>query len=179
MSYGDDSGGSYEGGDTIAVNGESQPAEEYAAQAQDIAGNYDQYSSQVVTPPATQTEPLAPDVQAAVSTDWKPMGIFGITEKDSTADPTKYLQIVISKSGAVAGELHDLTADTSTPIQGAIDPKTQRVAWKVGDTDTTMETGLYNLTQNETQLLVHQGTTQTEQKTMVRIQEPGTQQGGS
>jgi hypothetical protein len=175
-SYGGDDGStSYEGGDTIVVNGESEPVAQYAEEAQTIAGNYDEYSSQVATPPTTQSEPLPADVQAEVAADWKPMGIYAITEKDSTGDPTRYVQIVISKSGAVGGELHDLKADTSTPIQGAIDSKTQRVAWKVGTTDTTMETGLSNLTQSETPVLIHHGTTQTEQLMMARIEQPTTQ----
>jgi hypothetical protein len=175
-------GGSYEGGETIVVNGESQPATEYAQQAETIAGNYGTLSQEVTTPPAaTAGAPaVAPTAaeQKAYAEDWMPLGIYAITE-DPSKEPTKYAQLVMSKSGAIGGELHDLSSDTSTPVTGALDPKSQRVAWKVGSTDTVMETGLYNLTQAETPLLIHDGTQQTRQVTMVRIQDPNLTQTGA
>jgi hypothetical protein len=150
----------YESGDTIVVNGTSQPAAEYAQQAETIADNYDQLSQQVGTP-ATDTQ------------DWMPLGLYALTDDKSTAAPTQYVQLVISKSGAVGGELHDLTTDTSTPVEGSIDQKTQRVAWKISGTDTVMETGLYNLTQSETPVLIHEeGTGKTTQRLLARIEDP-------
>jgi hypothetical protein len=169
VSYGGGGGSYYSGGDTIIVDGHSQPAVAYAEEASAIADNYAPLSQQVATPSAT---PLAEDVQAKVAADWMPLGIYAITEENSTADPIRYVQLVISKSGAVGGELHDLSKDTTTPIQGAIDATTQRVAWKIGDTDTTMETGLYNLTQAETPILVHEGVAHTKQLMMARIEDP-------
>jgi hypothetical protein len=168
---------SYSGGDTIIVNGESQPAEQYAEQATDIADNYTELAQDVAAPPAPQTPeeaaaPVPEDVQSQIAQDWMPLGLYGITEENSTADPTRFVQLVVSKTGAVNGTLHDLTADTSTPVQGAVDPKSQRVVWKVDNTDTTMETGLYNLTQSETPILEHQGTTKTRQLMMARIEDP-------
>jgi len=175
MDYGGGGGGSYEGGETIIVNGASQPAAEYAQQAETIADNYSQTSQAVATPttPTEGTSAVPPSAaeQKAFAEDWMPLGVYAITE-DATSQPTKYVQLLVSKSGAVGGELHDLTADTSTPVTGAVDPKSQRVAWKVGSSDTVMETGLYNLTQSETPLLIHDGTSKTRQVTMARIQDP-------
>jgi hypothetical protein len=175
MDYGGGGGGSYEGGETIVVNGSSEPAVEYAQQAETIADNYGQLSQDVAAPPApTGTAPgAAPTAaeQTAIAEDWMPLGIYAITE-DPAAEPTKYVQLVVSKSGAVGGELHDLKADTSTPLTGAVDQKSQRVAWKLGSTDTVMETGLYNLTQAETPILIHEGAQKTRQVTMARIQDP-------
>ncbi len=171
-SYGGGGGSTiYEGGDTIVVNGESEPVVEYAQEAQTLAENYAPLAEQVVTP--TADTPKTPEVEAAIAESWMPMGIYAVIEENSTADPTRYVQMLISKSGAVAGELHDLSTNTSTPITGAVDPATKRVAWKIGGTaNTTMETGLYNLTQSETPILVHEGTTGTKQLTMARIEEP-------
>jgi hypothetical protein len=181
VSYSSEGGGSYAGGETIVINGTAEPAAQAAEQATQIADNYAPLSSEVATPPATAatgTE-VSPDIQAAITEDWMPLGVYGLTDENSTADPTQYVQLLISKSGAVGGELHDLTADTSTPVYGALDPKTQRVAWKVGDTGTVMESGLYNLTQTETPVLVHENG-MTIQKSMQRIEDPSlTQQGAA
>jgi hypothetical protein len=185
-SYGDSGGGGstvYEGGDTIVVNGESEPVAEYAEEAATIADNYTQLSQEVAVPPETQqattaapATPPSAEVQAKVVADWMPLGIYALSEEKSTAEPTQYVQLVLSKSGALGGTFHDLTADTSTPIQGAVDPRSQRAAWKVGDTNQVMETGLYNLTQSETPVLIHSGTAQTKQMVMARIEEPGATQ---
>ena len=69
---------------------------------------------------------------------------------------------------------------TSTPIQGAIDTKTAtRRAWKqLATPATVMETGLYNLTQSETPLLIHNGTSETRKVTMARIEDPSLAPGG-
>jgi hypothetical protein len=58
-------------------------------------------------------------------------------------------------------------------VYGSIDPKTQRVAWSAGDKKTVVfETGLNNLTQDQTTVLVHFGNDQTEQMMLVRLNEP-------
>jgi len=180
ISYDEGGGDSYSGGDTIIVNGTSEPVSEYAQQAETIADSYDQFSQEVVTPPSTPeaAAPATPEQQKALAEDWMPLGIYAVTEENNSADPMKYVQLLVSKSGAVGGELHDLAADTSTPVTGAVDPKSQRVAWKVGTTDTVMETGLYNLTQSETSILIHEGAGKTRQAIMARIEDPGLAQGG-
>jgi hypothetical protein len=176
VSYGDSGGGSYEGGDTIVVNGTSEPVAEYAQEADTIADNYSQLSQEVATPPSGGEASQAD--QQAITEDWMPLGIYAVTDEKSTAEPTKYVQLLVSKSGAVGGEVHDLAADTSTPVTGAVDQPSQRVAWKVGDTDTVMETGLYNLTQSETPILIHEGG-KTRQAMMARIEDPSLAQAGA
>jgi hypothetical protein len=176
VSYGGGGGGSYAGGDTIVVNGTSEPVAEYAQQATTIADNYDDLSKEVVTPPATTAgapaAPLSTEVQDAIAKDWMPLGMYALTEENNRADPTQYVQLLVSKSGAVGGELHDLTSDTSTPLTGAVDQQSQRVAWKVGSSGVVMETGLYNLTQSETPVLVHDSTGKTRQMVMARVEDP-------
>lgn len=161
------------GGDTIIVNGQSEPAVAYAQEATAIADNYAPLSQQVAALPVeTGTPATSAEAQARIAADWMPLGIYAITEENSTAEPNRYVQLVMSKSGAIGGELHDLSKDTSAPIQGAIDPNSKRVAWKIEGTDTTMETGLYNLTQAETPILVHEGVANTKQLMMARIEDP-------
>ena len=54
-----------------------------------------------------------------------------------------------------------------------MDRKSQRAAWSVGDKKTVVfETGLNNLTQDETTVLIHYGAESTQQMTLVRLPEP-------
>jgi len=58
-------------------------------------------------------------------------------------------------------------------VHGAVDSKTQRAAWTVGDNTTTVyETGIYNLTKEQTPVLVHFGKDRTQQWLLVRMQQP-------
>ena len=67
-------------------------------------------------------------------------------------------------------------SDTTLPVYGSVDKKTQRAAWTVGDRkDTTYEAGLANLTKSETTMLVHFGKDRTQQWTLVRVEQPADQ----
>ena len=58
-------------------------------------------------------------------------------------------------------------------MSGSVDKRTQRVAWSVGSgKGIVVETGLYNLTQDESSALVHFGPTQTQQDLLVRVNQP-------
>ena len=60
----------------------------------------------------------------------------------------------------------------SKEIAGSVDKKTQRAAWTVGDNKTTVyETGIYNLTKEQTPILVHFGPDRTEQWLLVRMKQ--------
>jgi hypothetical protein len=63
--------------------------------------------------------------------------------------------------------------DTTTPIYGSLDKKTQRVAWTIGKkNDRVFDTGIYNLTKSEAPVLVHIGNTRTMQMLLVRVSPP-------
>ena len=70
------------------------------------------------------------------------------------------------------------TPEKTTPIQGSVDQKTQRLAFTVGDNKRSVcETGIYNLTsKDETQTLVRIGSDNTQQWTLVRLEAPEDQQ---
>jgi hypothetical protein len=54
-----------------------------------------------------------------------------------------------------------------------VDKKTQRVAWSIGEKkDIVFETGLPNLTKDESTILIHYGKDRTEQMILVRLPEP-------
>ena len=87
------------------------------------------------------------------------------------------MQLAVNKTGTLAGNYSDLISGTTRPIQGAVDKKTQRVAWTIGNNKHTVgETGLYNLTKDEAPALIHIGKDKTEQWLLVRLKQPA--QGG-
>lgn len=152
----------YNSGDTVVVNGESGSSQQYADQANAIASNYDSLTADM--PP--------PEPGTSVATeDWLPLGLYALTP-DGGGDATQYYQLMVNKKGAISGVFHDLTNDTSTPIEGAVDPKTKIAAWKVAGSTNTTETGFYNLTEPQTDVLIHDGNGSSKQVLLVRIEQP-------
>jgi hypothetical protein len=81
--------------------------------------------------------------------------------------------LAVNKSGAVAGNYHDVVSGTTVAVQGAVDKQTQRLSWTVGDNKSTVgETGIYNLTMDEAPALIHIGKDKTQQWTLVRMKQP-------
>ena len=106
------------------------------------------------------------------SSEWLPLGVFALVQGDQS-DPHYVMQLAVNKSGALAGNYSDLMSGTNVPIHGAVDKKTQRVAWTVGNNKHTVgETGLYNLTRDESPALIHIGKDKTQQWTLIRLKQP-------
>ena len=104
--------------------------------------------------------------------DWLPLGVFAATKSGETSSHIS-IQLAVNKQGTLRGNYTDTDADTSQPIQGSVDKKTQRAAFTIGDdTDRVVDTGLYNLTKDESPALVHLGPDKTEQWLLVRIKKP-------
>jgi hypothetical protein len=129
-------------------------ADEYAEQAQAIATG-------------------VPDVDPE-KVEWLPLGVYALAQKDgSVEDASLYLQLAISKEGIIAGTFQNTATDESFEVEGTIDRESQRAAWgPVGKSWPIMETGIYNLTENEAAALLHFDDGQTQQWTMVRLDEP-------
>ena len=88
-------------------------------------------------------------------------------------------QLAVNKQGVVRGNYYNVTDKDTLPIQGAVNKSTQRIAWTIGkDKDMVLDTGLYNLTQDETMVLVHYGTQKTEQWMMVCLKQQDQPPGG-
>jgi len=142
----------YEDGNVYQDGEEVASADQYAQQAQQIA--------------ETPVESDPEDVE------WMPLGTFAmVREKDSK--PTMYLQLAVSKEGILTGTYSNTTSDSAQSVEGHVDKESQRAAWWIGDKqDNILETGIYNLTQDETPLLVHFGSQQTQTWLLVRLDEP-------
>lgn len=103
---------------------------------------------------------------------WQPLGVFGLIREDETT-AQRIFQLAINSSGVVRGNYYDAMTNTTLPVYGALDKRTQRVAWSIGDaTNIVFETGLANFTQNETTVLIHHGKDGIEQMILVRLEEP-------
>ena len=133
-------------------------------------GPPDKYYSQVNV--LATSVPEMTDEQAA-ELEWLPLGVFAITAEGVNAS-SMYLQLAVTKNGIVGGTFYNESTGVTHPIEGAVDEETQRVAWKAVDgsnTNMVMETGLFNLTQDQAPVLVHFGPDQTQTALLVRLDE--------
>ena len=83
------------------------------------------------------------------------------------------MQLALNKEGVIRGNLQDSLTDKVLPVVGAVDEKTQRVALKLEGNDAlVVETGLYNLTNDEVPVLVHFSADRQEGRTLIRLKQP-------
>lgn len=111
--------------------------------------------------------------QGSSSNEWMPLGVFALSkEGNSTATPTRFLQLAISKNGAISGAFYNSITDTAHEIEGMADKNSQRAAWKITDNDNSpiMTTGIYNLTQNEIPVKLHFQNGQSQEMLLVRAE---------
>ena len=102
-----------------------------------------------------------------------PLGVFALTAEGVNAS-SMYLQLAVSKEGVIAGTFYNESTGTTHPVEGMVDEETQRAIWKAADgtnPDLVMETGIYNLTQDQADVLVHFGPEQTQTALLVRLDE--------
>jgi uncharacterized protein (TIGR03000 family) len=142
-------------GDQVYTDDQPGPtAADYYQQAADLA----------------QTAPAAPPADAKGDA-WLPLGVFSLVQGEQS-DPSAVLQLAVDKAGIIRGNYYNPLTDTTLPVRGAVDPKTQRANWVVGDLRTTVyDTGIANLTKEESPLLIHFGKERTQQWLLVRIKE--------
>jgi hypothetical protein len=134
-------------GDPIAT------AEEYATQASDLAT-----AGQAVKP--------------AENEEWQSLGVFAMVQGDEK-EADNIFQLAINKEGVLRGNYYNGLTDMTLPIYGSVNKLTQRAAWIVGEKkETVFETGVGNLAQSETSMLVHFGKERTQQCTLVRLEAP-------
>lgn len=127
---------------------------------------------------AQQAETLATDVPQADPNhvEWMPLGVFALSldGEASGPEPTILLQLAVSKEGIIAGTYLNTSNDEKQSLEGAVDIKTQRAAWTVVDEKwPVFETGIYNLTENTVPVLIHFADGQTQQRLLVRVNQPG------
>ena len=142
---------------SVYINGQQvATADEFAQSAAVLA---------TVPPPASEEE--------AAQADWLPLGTFAVASDEKDVDPSRVLQLAVSKDGIISGTLYNTVTDQAESVQGQVDKDTQRVAFRIGESeDVIVETGLYNLTQEETPVLVHFGSDRFENWLLVRLEQP-------
>jgi hypothetical protein len=134
---------------------------------QEIASSteYAQSAATLATVPAPASE------EEAEEAEWMALGTFILTTDEKDVDSPRTVQLAVSRTGIVSGTLYNAETDQAQALQGQVDKETQRVAMRVGESDSlVVETGLYNLTQEEAPLLVHFGTERTENWLLVRLE---------
>ena len=145
----------YEGDQVYYGDQAVATADQYAEQADAIAAS------------APQTKPE--------SSEWLPLGVFALTQdgQASGVEPTLFMQLAISKEGVIAGTFKNMATGQVQTLEGMADKKSQRVAWCVaGQQRPIMETGISNLTQDSSPVLIHFADGQTQQWLLVRLPEP-------
>ena len=142
-------------GETVTFNGVTEiPAEQYVQQATDIA---------------TVGVEAKPDPKMG---EWQPLGVFAMVGEGEEKS-TNIFQLAINKEGVISGEYYNALTDTTEPVYGSVDAKTQRAAWTVATRKFPVyEAGIANLTKDETTMLVHFGEGKSQQLTLVRVEKP-------
>jgi hypothetical protein len=136
------------------------------------------YGSQVAaTEPqyAQQAAAIAQTGQAAnppAGDVWHPLGVFALARGEETQAQDTF-HLAVNREGIVRGNYHNAVADAAQPVAGSVDPKSQRVAWTVGgNKGVVFETGLHNLSLDDTSVLAHFGPNRTEQYGLFRLRPP-------
>ena len=110
------------------------------------------------------------DEEQAAAVEWMPLGTFAMSTGEKDTEPTRVIQLAVTKDGIIGGTLFNYQTDQTVTIQGRVDKATQRVAFRVGENDNLVaETGMYNLTKDEVPVLVHFGTGKTENFLFIRL----------
>jgi len=139
------------------------PMADFAASAAELA---------TVEPPATEEE--------AEDAEWMPLGTFAVSTSERDNEPSRTVQLAVNRQGIVSGTLYNSETDTAQTVLGQVDKETQRVAMRIGESDDiVVETGLYNLTQDECPVMVHFGTAKTENWLLVRLEYEGDESEGA
>ena len=112
------------------------------------------------------------DATAGQDGQWLPLGVFGLLASGQKV-PEMIFQLAVNKDGLLRGNYYDQVAQNNLPVHGAVDKRNQRVAWRVGNNkDFVVETGLANLTRDESTALVHFGPDRAQQFQLIRTKQP-------
>jgi hypothetical protein len=140
------------------------PAADYYQSAAGLA----QAGEQANIPNQTPSANSQPDTANA---NWLPLGVFNALQPNEKTSDMMF-QLAVNKDGIIRGNYFNTNDNNDQQVDGSIDKKTQRAAWVVDDKKNIIfDTGLYNLTKDETPVLVHMGKDKTEQWLLVRLKQ--------
>lgn len=146
-------------GDNVYVDGQPTPAAQYTEPMTDLAVN------------AAQPPPPTPPVEGQPA-EWMPLGVFALAQEEK-GDPLLFLQLSVSRQGAISGAYTSALTEDQRPVAGVVDRASERVVFRIGaNTDTIFETTLANLTQDVSPVAVHFGNSRTQTWLLVRMPEP-------
>ena len=141
-------------------------ADDYYQSAADLAESGEQAQIPSEPPPTANAQPDPKNAK------WLPLGVFEAIPAGEKSSKM-LMQLTVNKAGVIRGNYYNTGDHNVQRIEGSIDKKTSRVAWVVADKkEVIFDTGLYNLTQNESTVLVHFGKDKNEQWTLVRLKQP-------
>lgn len=171
-------------GEMVYVNGVPYvSAEEYYDQACELAdsgdtiGTINNITINTTAADSKDSTSLASSPgQTDSQEEWLPMGTFAVLKDPDDKNCERVLQLATSKSGRIAGNLYDVNSDKTIAVTGAVDPKTQRVAFHAPGHEEVGECGLWNLTQDSLTLLLHIDKDKTEERTLVRLTDSESEQ---
>lgn len=104
---------------------------------------------------------------------WRPLGVYSLVQDDQTHS-TRMFQLAVNQAGQIRGNSYDVLKQLTEPVFGHVDKQNMRAAWTVGNNRTVVyDTGVGNLLQNQSPILIHLSKEKTEQLSLVRMQEPG------
>ena len=161
--------------DMVYLNGEPYvPASVYYAQAAELAARGIPQAPIHIVVNVDAPAAVTPAVGAArVQEEWMPIGTFAVLKDPAAAETSIVLQLATNKSGQIAGNVVNMQTDETLPVYGAVDPETQRVAMRIEGREEIAECGLWNLTQDALTVLLHVDADTTEERTFVRLSDPG------
>ena len=175
-------------GDNVYMNG--QPvgtAQQYYQQAQQLASaatapqQYpSQYAQQYSNPDASNPDGSGGDTPATADANekWQALGVFALAEPGQK-DSNMLLQLAINQKGIVRGNYTNQLTNENSQIYGALDKKTQRISWTIGANNSTVfDTSLSDLVNDDSQVLVHYGPTNTRTMALIRLPAPSSSDSG-
>jgi hypothetical protein len=131
-----------------------------------VYATQDEYAQQAI-----QIADSGRQAQPPQDEKWQPLGVFAMVKGDENTS-NDIFQLALNKDGVLRGNYYNSASDSTQLVYGSLDKKGQRIAWIIGDKkDPVYETGLYNLTQDETTMLVHTGKDRTEQYKLFRVEQ--------
>jgi hypothetical protein len=99
-----------------------------------------------------------------------PPGVFAaITEEDP--DPSRIVQLTVREEGILAGMHQNTVTDVAILLEGMVESETGKVALKPAEREHPLvETGLYNLIEDEAPALVYFDAETVREKLLIRLE---------
>ena len=174
-------------GDNVYINGQpSGTAAQYYDQAQQLAAQatsqptYTNYSSYYANLPYGNQTNANPNPNPYTNTNtntnaadpnekWEPLGVYALAEPGQT-ESNMLFQLAINKAGIIRGNYMNQLTNEKSQVYGALDKKTQRISWTIGQNNTTVfDTSLSTLVKPDSQVLVHYSPTNTQEMALIRM----------